>query len=59
MYDGHGFRTVGCGVVYRCGLGSIKDFSPQVMAFSSGVKGFRSAVSREKGRPGRKPKVFM
>lgn len=29
------------------------------MALSSGVKGFRSAVSREKGRPGRKHKVFM
>ena len=58
-YDGHGFRTFGCGVIYRCWLGSIEDFSPCVVAFSSGGEGFRPAVSREKGRLGRKPKVVM
>ena len=51
-YDGHGLRTFGCGVVSHCWLGSIKDFSPRVVAFSSGGEGFRPALSREKGRPG-------
>ena len=40
-------------------VGSIKDFSPRVVAFFSGGEGFRPAVSREKGRPGRKSKVVM